>query len=391
MTRSMRITVCMVILLVVMGPAVGEKPWKRHVIDDTSRGADGVRLADASGDGLNDIVTGWEEGGVVRVYLNPGPARARDSWPAVTVGRVESPEDAVFVDLDKDGATDVVSSCEGDARSMFIHWAPAGRELYLEGTAWATEPIPASAGRQWMFCVPFDVDGRNGIDLVAGAKNDGAELGWLESPESPRDLNAWNWHTVRSAGWVMSIMPADMNGDGATELLVSDRRGPNRGVFWFSGFGSERQQCYPIGGGDREVMFLAGAPLQGAMDEVFAAVCGKEVLHFARAGRESWSCASIPIPGNAGTGKGVAVADVDLDGRRDLVLTCENAKAKDGALWFSGGAGGWQPHVLSGPEGTKFDRIEMLDLDGDGDVDLLTCEEREGLGVIWYENPANDG
>lgn len=44
---------------------------------------------------------------------------------------------------------------------------------------------------------------------------------------------------------------------------------------------------------------------------------------------------------------------------------------------------------VSGKEiGEKFDRIELLDLDGDGDPDLLTCEERENLGVIWYENPS---
>jgi hypothetical protein len=36
--------------------------------------------------------------------------------------------------------------------------------------------------------------------------------------------------------------------------------------------------------------------------------------------------------------------------------------------------------------------MELLDLDGDGDLDVLTCEENygpdsQGLGVIWYENP----
>ena len=29
----------------------------------------------------------------------------------------------------------------------------------------------------------------------------------------------------------------------------------------------------------------------------------------------------------------------------------------------------------------------MIDLDGDGDLDLLTCEEVHDLGVFWYENP----
>ena len=42
---------------------------------------------------------------------------------------------------------------------------------------------------------------------------------------------------------------------------------------------------------------------------------------------------------------------------------------------------------MSGPEGVKFDRIELLDLDADGDLDIITCEESHQLGVFWYENP----
>ena len=53
--------------------------------------------------------------------------------------------------------------------------------------------------------------------------------------------------------------------------------------------------------------------------------------------------------------------------------------------------GRWTAHPISGVvEGVKFDRIEMLDLDGDGDRDMLTCEERDRLGVIWYENPTRN-
>ena len=29
----------------------------------------------------------------------------------------------------------------------------------------------------------------------------------------------------------------------------------------------------------------------------------------------------------------------------------------------------------------------LFDLDGDGDFDLISCEEVHDLGVFWYENP----
>ena len=70
--------------------------WACHAVDDTLRGADGVKLADINGDGLTDIATGWEEGGATRVYLHPGHAKAKEKWPAVTVGRTPAVEDAVF-------------------------------------------------------------------------------------------------------------------------------------------------------------------------------------------------------------------------------------------------------------------------------------------------------
>ena len=37
---------------------IKDAPWPLHVIDDTSRRADGVKRADVNGDGLMDITTG---------------------------------------------------------------------------------------------------------------------------------------------------------------------------------------------------------------------------------------------------------------------------------------------------------------------------------------------
>lgn len=388
------------LVLLSIAPIEADEAWVRHTIDDSSRGADGVRLADVDGDNDLDIATGWEEGGRVRVYLNPGPRKATEKWPAVTVGNVKSAEDAVFADLDGDGAMDVISCCEGRTRTVFVHWAPREKERYLDETAWKTEAIPHSEDfAMWMFCMPMQIDGKRGVDLVVGSKGAGAAVGWYESPENPRDLAAWKWHHMTDAGWIMSIQAADLEHDGRADVLFSDRKGKGRGV-WYLGVPREKLiggvEDWPrtrIGRVDQEVMFLArGSIREGKPDDVVVAVRGGGLQWIRREPQRTWGAVEIPLPPNTGTGKGVAIADVNLDGRSDLVFTCENAGGKHGAMWLEqtvdDGVSEWRPHPVSGTkQGVKFDRIEMIDLDGDGDLDLLTCEERDNLGVIWYENP----
>ncbi|MBN2330063.1 MAG: VCBS repeat-containing protein [Candidatus Omnitrophica bacterium] len=375
----------------------GREAWIRHTIDDSSQGADGVRLADADGDGLLDIATGWEEGGVIRVYLNPGPERSKSAWPNVTVGRVGSPEDAVLVDVDGDGAMDVVSCSEGETRRVSIHWAPKEANRRLDSSAWTTESIPAvENAAQWMFCLPMQIDGKNGVDLVLGAKNENAHIGWLESPDEPRRLEDWRWHPLIEAGWIMTLAAWDFNGDGAMDILASDRKGDSRGCFWLEHPGAERAaEAWPrhaISGSDQEFMFIDLADLNGDdLPDLPAAVRSRELsLYMAQPPFPStWRRRTIPFPPNTGTGKSVRIGDLNLDGKPDLVLSCENAtEDRRGVFWMEKHGGEWDSHPISGPGGVKFDLIELIDLDADGDLDVLTCEERSNLGVVWYENPS---
>jgi hypothetical protein len=373
--------------------------WRRHVIDDSSRGADGVRLADADGDGLLDIATPWEQGGLARVYVNPGPELSQLRWPAVTVGRVASPEDAVLVDLDGDGSMDVVSCCEGDNRTIFVHWAPRDSSRYLFPAAWDTQAIPITAdAEQWMFCLPLQVDGRSGIDLVVGAKGDGARIGWLESPDDPRSLADWRWHPLYEAGWIMSLRAADVDEDGDPDIVASDRKGPTRGCLWLENPGPGPAQYAPwqdhrIGQVDKEVMFLDLVDLdRDGLSDVLAATRGPELLYHRRlAGVPAWKTYIIQMPAGTGTGKAVKAGDLDLDGRLDIVVTCENADGKSGVVWMryldSPTDSIWQGHEISGTPGAKFDLADLLDIDADGDLDVVTCEEGANLGVLWYENP----
>ena len=378
------------------------RAWQMHVIDNSSRGADGVRLLDVNQDGRLDIATGWEEGGRIRAYLNPGSTAARLPWPSVEVGRVAAPEDAVFVDLDGDGAVDVISSCEGDERTVFVHWAPRARADYQRREAWTTQPLPASVKRmQWMFTVPLQLDGRNGVDLVSGGKNDAAKIGWFEAPAAPRDLAAWTWHPIYDAGWIMSIVPTDMDADGDMDLVVSDRIGRTTGTLWLEnpGTGDAQKRYWPthrIGATGLEAMFLTVADVdRDGLDDLVTAVREKAIVFNRRLSRDGlrWEEHRLAVPPTTGTAKSVAAADIDLDGKRDLVLSAEAARGPlAGVVWLSYRASvterDWVVHDISGTPGTKYDVVRLIDVDADGDLDVLTCEEVENLGVIWYENPA---
>jgi hypothetical protein len=134
---------------------------------------------------------------------------------------------------------------------------------------------------------------------------------------------------------------------------------------------------------------------QDGVDDILTAVHrGPIHVYFRRPGRSpEWELSLIEWPPDTGGGKAVAVGDFNLDGRMDVAFTCEGAvDGLQGAMWMSYRNSArdsvWDAHPIAGPAGTKFDRIELIDFDQDGDLDLATCEERENLGVIWYENPA---
>ena len=93
------------------------------------------------------------------------------------------------------------------------------------------------------------------------------------------------------------------------------------------------------------------------------------------------------MPLDCGTGKGIAMGDLNGDRQADLAVSCENSEGLHGVFWMEQTEEGWTPHTISGLTGTKFDLVVLYDFDADGDLDVLTCEEREKLGVIWYENP----
>ncbi|MEX2581276.1 MAG: VCBS repeat-containing protein [Verrucomicrobiales bacterium] len=397
---SLPVLVIVVSIALPTGFTARAEPWARHTIDAADKeagraGADGVRLGDLNGDGLADIVTGWEEGDAIRVCLNPGPDKARQPWPAVTVGRVTDAEDAVFADLDGDGFLDVVSAAEGKTKTVYIHWCPSDEASLANESAWTTTPIPVTESRKWwMYTLPFDVDDDGDTDLIVGSKNKGGSVAWLENPghAAARRVEEWQLHHMADAAWIMSLRLLESGGDNY--LLFSDRKGDRSGIYLMKSVSEEPwfEPAVRIGAAGEEVMFLDLAHLNDDDRLDIAAAIRPDrvmVLNQPEDPLREWSDVAElePLPGDRyGTTKAVSVALMDRDEQLDFVITCELAKGDKHGVAIGNPSSKFQS--VSGPEGVKFDRIELLDLDGDGDLDILTCEERDGLGVVWYENPS---
>ncbi len=183
--------------------------------------------------------------------------------------------------------------------------------------------------------------------------------------------------------------------EGREFLVYSDRKGKGSGI-WIAPFLETSPWIGPprsVAASGEEVMFLDPADTDGdGIAEIVAAFRPASIRVYGSSGDPTtpWKILDElpPLPWNRfGSVKAVRWIGTKDTEPMEFAITCENAKdglcgvllaSRDGNLSSIGGA-----------DGTKFDRIEWHDLDDDGDEDLVTCEERDGLGVVWYENPGS--
>lgn len=280
---------------------------------------------------------------------------------------------------------------------MLVHWAPTDR--YLDPQAWTTRDVPGSENKfRWMFACPIDVDQDGQVDLVAGGKGAGSQLGWWKLPKNPRNLDDWQWFPLRRPlGWVMSIEAIDMDDDRDLDILFTDRKGDRTGCFWIEHPGADRLgqpwREHLVGAKDREAMFLSRADVdRDGFEDVIVSTRPKTIVVCRRDDSDAikWSASEIVIPDNYGDAKDAAAADLDGDGQMEIAFTTERANNGKIGIGRIVDPLGDSPQFtsISGVDGVKHDLVKLIDLDGDGDLDLLTCEETKNLGVIWYENPS---
>jgi hypothetical protein len=430
-------------------PGLGVE-WKMHPVDNPGDLLpNGLDAGDVDGDGRADYVTHYGLGGRIRVAFHPGsdlePGRP---WPSRVVGAVPDAESSALGDLDGDGLLDVIAvhGVEGTPLppGLRVFWAAdGGEEAWVDGG-----DLPGSLGG-WHFlfvrCLDLDADGD--LDLVAagrasrlafqnkrGADRDPervwAGLRWFENPGGAapgiRNLERWRVHALDSESRSGHGFDAgDLDGDGDLDLANAnsdfDTPEAEESVVWYRNPlpDGDPTQAWPVGELLRSDEFYAEeqvtiADLDGDGRNDVVAHAPERVYWFHNRGSRTAdgepSFETRVIPKHEAArwrARPLEVADVDGDGALDLIgaLIHRNGSLpsdKAALFWMRREGDRWDTRVIKwadgfrgvGPmNGEKWDQLHPVDVDGDGDLDLVANVReynrfRPILAVVWFENPA---
>ncbi|MDG2046407.1 MAG: FG-GAP-like repeat-containing protein [Halioglobus sp.] len=413
--------------------------WPMHTIDNTFEGADGVDGNDIDGDGDVDLVVGWEESGRAALYENPGASNVLGDWRRTDISAgldVRKIEDAQFADFNSDGKIDaVVSATENRNEKVSIHWLSDRTDIFNDDSWKSVSIVPASQ-------LPFlkvaigQIDGSGANDIVVGSKNDSkpGKLLWYQAPQNPDYANSdqWTGWPIADINWITTILIIDVDQDGDNDVLMSDwatlswfeNPGPeaileNSQSIWAkhvisSEANSNFANCVVDKKDPSKIHLIVSNVTAKEHVEVGGPILYSVKKHFDAAGKWSgtWiknklsSLQSMPsdIDMHDYDIKGIACGNIDDNPETDLVISATGYGHGIFALMNLQDILGDQAlnlKVISDDghntrKGIKHDNLLLNDLDGDGDLDVVTTEENgntgsyfiaRGLGLIWYENP----
>jgi hypothetical protein len=294
-------------------------------------------------------------------------------------------------DLNGDGFADVVQL----STVQPIQTANSSNlKTYLSTGAGAfAAPALTTAGTDPLYVVAADVNGDGFADLVTASYDDGTISVFLNNAASPGSFSA---PLVLPSQGASQLAIADMTGDGLPDIVSADF---NVSLFVQTAAGAFAApvQLYPGGANWVAVGDLNG---DGAPDVVLTDAAGVKLLLHTGAPSDTTFAAPVSVftqtpNANLAGANIMAIADVDGDGRNDLVLTDPGptggmAATVNVLLQDPANPGGFLTPVAY-PIATQDvpQSIRLVDLQGSGRLDIV-IGERHDVTVLLHD-PASPG
>lgn len=218
-----------------------------------------------------------------------------------------------------------------------------------------------------------DINGDGKLDVVVGAQNaKSAGLVWYQYP-------SWEKHAVASGEFTTDGQTADVDNDGNLDIVIGNLTPGRETIDWFenvSGTGLGKWVQHSIGMGYAHDLEVGDIDADGDIDVV---TCDKKKVVLWEQVTPTEFRQHVILERK---GEGLKLADIDGDGDLDIVF---------GGSWIENPGspnGKWIQHVIA-KEWSPQTRVAVADMNKDGRPDvLLSVSEGKGQ-VSWFEAPEN--
>ena len=184
---------------------------------------------------------------------------------------------------------------------------------------------------------------------------------------------------------IHGVAAGDVNGDGLADLVAGSFDGAEANSIALhlakndaEGFTGSR---ITRGGAKGRAHYpdIADVNSDGRADVLLAASAGNAVTAWLQNAGGTWKSQLIANEMGATHAK---AADLDGDGVQDIIVSNGHGK---GIFWFRGPQ--WAKHLVD-TDITEAHALDRADLDGDADIDIAAASYGEKI-VVWYENDSH--